>query len=286
MSTVFDQTPCSLGEGPFWHPLRDEVFWFDIVGCRLYAKKGDKRRHWDFDAHVSAAGWIDRDTLLVAHERALLKFDIESGATEAVVALEPDNPVTRPNDGRADPWGGFWIGTMGKKAEEGAGAIYRYYRGELRRIFAPMTVPNAQCFAPDASCMYFADTPSYRLMRQRLDEATGWPLGEPEPFITFNPDTHRPDGAVVDAQGNLWIAQSRHGKVTCHAPDGREVKALPVPVRSTTCPAFIGPELDRLIVTTAHELLTEEQRQAMPDAGKTFELVPGARGQAEHQVIL
>ena len=73
---------------------------------------------------------------MIAHETSLLLFNLNSRESEKIVDLEADDPITRSNDGRADPWGGFWIGTMGKKLEKDAGAIYRYYRGELRTSHA------------------------------------------------------------------------------------------------------------------------------------------------------
>ena len=158
---IFDQTQCQLGEGPLWHPTRKQLFWFDILGKRLHTKG----RHWQFDNHVSAAGWIDQDSLLIATDNALRHFDIATGKHRAVCPLEADNPVTRSNDGRADPQGGFWIGTMGINAEEGAGAIYRYYKGELRQLFAPISISNAICFAPDGKAAYFTDTPTQKIMR-------------------------------------------------------------------------------------------------------------------------
>lgn len=111
---IFDDVNCSLGEGPLWHPERGELFWFDINTCMLYAKSDGARREWRFDGHVTAAGWIDRDHLMVAHERALLHFNIETGAHDVICALEADNPITRSNDGRADPWGAFGLGRWAK----------------------------------------------------------------------------------------------------------------------------------------------------------------------------
>ena len=68
---IYDETTCSLGEGPLWHPLREELFWFDIVAKRLYRREGEKISKWQFSEHVSAAGWIDRDSLLVASQSSL-----------------------------------------------------------------------------------------------------------------------------------------------------------------------------------------------------------------------
>lgn len=285
-ATIFDGTECSLGEGPMWHPERQEFFWFDINAHRLYARDGEERRLWQFDGHVSAAGWIDRDRLLVAHERGLLILDLETGNTEPLCPLEADNPLTRTNDGRADPWGGFWIGTMAKAMTKGAGAFYRFYRGELRQLYGNITVTNAQCFSPDRRFAYFADTPTGKVMRQPLDETTGWPKGEPELFLDLPATDFRPDGAVVDAEGNFWCAHYGHAKVTCHSPAGELMQTFAIPARQATCPAFAGASLDRMLVTSAWQKLTDEQRAADPNAGKTFEIAPGVTGQAEHRVIL
>ena len=97
----------------------------------------------------------DQNSLLIASESALEVFDILTGRTDRIVALEADNPKTRSNDGRADPWGGFWIGTMAKDHEKHAGAIYRYYRGELRKLLPNISISNAICFIWSAEKLQF-----------------------------------------------------------------------------------------------------------------------------------
>lgn len=281
MVSVFDDTHCSLGEGPLWHPLRGEFFWFDINAHRLYARNDAGRRHWQFDEYVSAAGWVDHDTLLIASETALLRFNIETGAHEPICLLEADNPVTRSNDGRADPFGGFWIGTMGKNKEREAGAIYRYSRGELRQLYAPISIPNAMCFAPDGGHAYFADTPTGKIWRQALD-GDGWPKGDAELFLDLPAEKYRPDGAVIDAAGNMWCAHYGHAKVTVFAPDGTEGETLSFPAQRTTCPAFGGNMFQTLFVTTANQDMSDPTEHD----GRTYVTEVSAKGQREHQVIL
>ncbi|MEL7126144.1 MAG: SMP-30/gluconolactonase/LRE family protein [Pseudomonadota bacterium] len=274
---VYSDVACALGEGPLWHPLRKQLFWFDILGMRLMSRAPDGTvDHWQFDEHVSAAGWVDQETLLMASATGLWRYDIDTETRELVVPLEADNPVTRSNDGRADPNGGFWIGTMGIKAEPGAGAIYRYYRGELRQLFDAITVSNAICFAPDGQTAYFADTPTRQIKRVALD-ADGWPAAAPETHIDLTADRLNPDGAVVDSQGNLWNAQWGAGRVACYDPGGRFLRAVSVPTSQTTCPAFGGTTL---YVTTAADGLSD------PQAGFTFAVDVGVTGQQEHRVIL
>lgn len=283
---VFDSTACQLGEGPLWHPERGQLFWFDIVGCRLHTRDGSGPRTWSFGENVSAAGWVSRDELLIASETQLFLFEVETGRSHHVAPLEADIPATRSNDGRADPWGGFWIGTMGKKAEPGLGSIYRYYRGEVRRLYPDISITNAICFAPDRSVAYWTDTNVGIIMRQRLDADTGWPEGAPEAWLTLDPKSSRPDGAVVDAAGNLWNAQWGGHRVACYAPDGTLLRAVEFPAAHTSCPAFGGDDMSTLFCTSARQGLPDEALAAEPRNGMTFMARGIARGQAEHRVIL
>jgi sugar lactone lactonase YvrE len=277
---LFDDRICALGEGAFWHPLRQQFFWFDILNSKLLTRTDDGPQEWQMTEMCSAAGWIDADTLLIASETALFRFDLRTGSRSDLCALEADNPVTRSNDGRADPWGGFWIGTMGKGAQPEAGSIYRYFGGELRRIVRDITIPNAICFAPDQRCAYYADTDAQKIWRQRLD-ATGWPEGAPQLFRDLTPEGIFPDGAVTDAAGNLWNAQWGSGRVACYDAGGTFVTALEVPAGQSSCPAFGGAELGDLYVTTA---AVGDKGEGV---GKTYRITgTGIEGRAEPQVRL
>ena len=283
--TPLDATPCLLGEGPLWHPGRQALFWFDILAKQMICQSADGVQNWQFDEHHSAAGWVDDDTLLIASETGLWRFDIGSGNRTLVTPLEADNPVTRSNDGRADPWGGFWIGTMGKKAEAGAGAIYRYFRGEMRQLFPNITISNAICFAPDRSCAYFTDTLTRCIMRVALD-TDGWPSAKPTVLIDLNDAKQNPDGAVTDAQGNIWVALWGSSCVSCFDAAGQHLRDVTVPARQPTCPAFGGPDLRDLMVTSATDGLVKDDAAPHPQNGMTFRIPDVAQGLPEPQVIL
>ncbi len=279
--TVFSDTYCVLGEGALWHPEQQALFWFDILSHKLYRKDAAGEVHWEFDRPVSAAGILDDKRLLVASARDLFVFDTETGAETHLLPLEADNSVTRSNDGRADPWGGFWIGTMGFNAEQGAGAIYRFYKGKLTKLFGDITISNAICFAPDKSCAYFTDTDTQIINRVALDE-DGWPKGAPQAFIDLTGDDLNPDGAVVDADGQLWNAQWGASRVACYSPEGRFVTAIGFPAGQISCPAFGGPNFQTLFATSAGV----DTDGADPMAGSTFSAEVGFRGLPEYRVIV
>ncbi len=277
-----DDRTCALGEGPLWHPERKQLYWFDIVGKRLHRDDG---KEWQFDQHVSAAGWVDRDHLLIADQTSLFKFNTETAAQTSICALEDDDPDTRSNDGRADPWGGFWIGTMRLDGRSAGGAIYRYYKGELRQLFAPLSITNAIAFAPDKSCAYWGDTGPQKVFRVALDK-DGWPAAPPTIFLDLAADDLNPDGAIVAADGSFLNAQWGASRVARYTADGAFIEAFDLPTSHVTCPALGGQDLRTLYATSATQGLTEEQLAHQPHAGKTFKIETNIEGLPEYQVIL
>lgn len=280
---VFDLRVCDLGEGPLWHPVQERWYWFDILQNQLLAKDTRGSYSWEFDEMVSAAGWIDKNNLLIASETGLYTFNTRSqnDTRHLIVELESNNQQTRSNDGRADPWGGFWIGTMGKHAEPGLGSIYRYYQGQMRQLVTGITISNAICFAPNKTCAYYTDTPSQQIMRQPLDRQ-GWPKGQAELFIDLRAQNLNPDGAVIDRYGNLWNAQWGASQVACYNPAGELIKRVTFPAQQISCPAFGGLNMDLLLVTSA----AVDTDKKDTSAGMTFTIGLDAFGLQEYCVEL
>lgn len=279
---IHDQRICDLGEGAFWHPTLRQFFWFDILNGTLHSNDREGARKWRMPEMVSAMAWVDDDVVLIAGERDLFLFSLDSEEILPLCELEADKPQNRSNDGRADRQGGFWIGTMAKDPAHrlGQGAIYRFHHGELRKLYAGVSIPNAICFSPDGGTAYFADTMAQTVWKVALD-GQGWPSGEREVFLDFTGTGIYPDGATVDAEGNLWSAQWGQGRVACYSPAGDFLREVKVDAPHSSCPAFGGPDMTTLFVTTALEEMTPEARAAFPDAGKVFAVEKVAKGLAE-----
>ena len=284
--TQFDTRACELGEGALWHPTRAQLFWFDILNARLLTQDNGTQRHWQFEHMVSAAAWVDDVTLLIASERDLFLFNLETATSQSLTPLESDNPDTRSNDGRADRQGGFWIGTMGKdpRNRRGKGAIYRYHLGELRLLYPGISIPNAICFAPDGTSAYFADTMAAKVWTVALNP-DGWPNAEPQVFLDLKSAGLHPDGAVTAADGTFWNAQWGAARVAAYTPQGQFLKAIPFDAPQTSCPAFGGPDLTTLFCTTALEGMPDNARTKHPNAGKTFAATGVAQGLPEPRFI-
>ena len=133
---------------------------------------GQTRSH-ELGRMASALARIDAERQLIAAEDGLYVRSVSDGTMVLYRPLEADNPLTRSNDARVHPSGTFSIGTMGRKAEAVARAIYALQSGEISRLFSGITIPNAICFSPDGAVGYFADTAKNELCRVALDPATG-----------------------------------------------------------------------------------------------------------------
>ncbi len=262
------QTRCHLGEGPYYCPRRDTLFWFDILARRRHAFDFGTGAETvlDLPEMASAMGitGYGRDVLFT--ETGLWLWD--GSELTRLAAIEADDPDTRSNDARVHPSGAFWLGTMGKKAEPGAGAIYHWFAGRLECLYRDITIPNAICFAPDGRTAFFADTKDGRLMKVAVDPANGRPVGTPEVFVDHRDGQGGLDGAVCDGDGHVWNARWGASALDRYAPDGTRLATIDLPVTQPSCPAFIGG--NRIAVTSAFEGMDEAARAADPDAGATL----------------
>jgi sugar lactone lactonase YvrE len=270
--SVLSDIACELGEGPSYDPRTDTLWWFDIVGRRLLEHTFEKSQTMVYELPVmaSAIAFTRDGGQIVVTERGVERRDAANGKLELLAGIEADNPVTRSNDARVHASGAFWIGTMGKQAEKGVGAIYHYAAGKVSRLFPEISIPNSICFSPAGDVGYFADTARNLLYRVGCDPKTGMPVGEPKILLDHRGMPGGIDGSVCDAEGTIWNARWGAARVDAYAPDGTHLRSVELPASRTSCPAFVGRNAERLAVTSALQGMNPEQRAGEPDAGKTF----------------
>lgn len=279
---------CMLGEGPTYDQHTGTAWWFDILGRKLFEadiETGVVKSH-QLPQMGSVLARVDDDRQIIATETGLHLRQVKTGALGLVTPIEANSPNTRSNDGRVHPCGALWVGTMGISAEPGAGAIYHVARGVVSVLFDKISIPNAICFSPDGAIAYFTDTAINKLMRVEIDPETALPLGEPRVFFDHSDGDGGLDGAVCDADGVIWNARWGAGCVDAYSPEGKRIKKLEVPATQTSCPAFVGANADRLLVTSAREGMSAEQLGNDPKAGMTFLLDHPVKGRFEPAYLL
>ena len=187
--------------------------------------------------------WSTRDRQLLFTETGLFIRHESDGRLERHREIEAGNPVTRSNDARVHPCGAFWLGTMGKRAEPKAGAIYWHRGGEVRQLFPDMTIPNSICFSPDGETAYFADTEEGILFSVDCDPQTGPAHGRAATLR--RPPGHGRRGRRVGGRRGGQAVERRAGvpvRSTVMPRTARLVERVAMPARQVSCPAFVGPD--------------------------------------------
>ncbi len=265
-----------LGEGPSWDAARGVVWWVDIKGRRLHATALDGAdRAVDVAQPLGCVVLRASGGLMGATPEGFVAIDAEDGELTLVAAVEADDPETRMNDGKVDPAGRFWAGTMYDHEGPGGGSLYRL-DADLRvtRMLQSLSIANGLDWTDDGREMLYIDTLTQRVDRIEYDAATG-DLGARRPWID-DPVRGRP---------SRWHDPRRRG-VLVGSPVGsrmrRPVLARGVPVSRIDVPAerasscvFGGPDLEHLFITTAR---WPDPDTAEPGAGRLYVARPGVRG--------
>ena len=281
---VLDAPAERLGECPIWCEREGTLWWVDVLDGALWSHDGSgSRRHPVSARRLGSIALREAGGVILARDDGLFAYDPQTGRQTFLVDPEPGRTGHRKNDGRADPTGNFWIGTLREADYAPVGAIYRVTPDlAVSREEEGLAIPNALAFDAERGRRYFADTRAYTIWVCDHDAETG-ARGERREFArTLAPA--RPDGSCIDADGFLWNAEYAGGRIVRYAPSGEIAATIELPVSNPTCCCFGGPGLDRLYVTSAYEPLSPEQRRQEPLAGRVLVLDAGVRGRPEFRV--
>jgi sugar lactone lactonase YvrE len=220
------------------------------------------------------------DLLLAAFETGFALFAPEDGRIAWLDRPAGLGDGVRLNDGRVDPQGRFWAGSMMERSlgagEPPRGTLYRVdSEGCAAPVVGGLSISNSLCWSPRSDRVYFADTGLGELYAAPFDARSGVFAG---PRLLRRFEGEQPDGAVTDAGGDVWLALWGGGRVARLSPEGEDILSIPVDAPLTTCPAFGGPDGTMLFVSTARDGLTAKDIRAKPRSGALFVFETGARG--------
>jgi sugar lactone lactonase YvrE len=266
------------GEGPVWDAAAGVLRFVDLVagGLMTFDPASGAVRRRTLGPVVACLRPRRAGGLVVALERDVVLLDDpddDASAPRTLTTL-PDDAGVRCNDGGCDPAGDLLLGTMAYDESPGAGTLYRVGAdGAARPVVTGVTISNGFCFDPTGAFAYWTDTPTGRV--ERLTFAADGSVAGREPFVTVDPAAGHPDGLTVDAEGGVWVALWAGSAVHRYGPDGALDVVVRVPARQVSCPAFGGPDLADLYVTTSRQGLAAGDD---PQAGALFRVTPGVRG--------
>ena len=273
-----------VGESPLWHPLERRLYWIDIQGKKIHRFDPNSGVNETFELPdlVTCIAFRKNGGLLLTLRKCFAFFDPDSGSLEDLAEVESEKQNTRFNDGRVDPRGRFWAGTMGDPEwDQPLGNLYRFGADQtVTRMCTNVVCSNGTDWSPDGRTMYYTQSFRYTIFAYDFDLVTG-SLANRRIFARVDRNLGGfPDGLCVDAQGYVWSNQVGIGRVVRYDPNGcieRQIQ-LPVP-RAVGC-TFGGGDLSTLFITSARETMMPKQLENAPLSGSVFAVRPGVRGQA------
>ena len=270
----------SLGECPVWSTAEQALYWADINAPSLnrFDPATGGNRVMPMPSSIGSFALRKRGGFIVALRDGLWLARPDGTLERRVVEAPYDPAHHRFNDGRCDPQGRFFAGTMNEKRDAPSAALYRIDTDfAITEIFANLTISNGLAWSPDGRTMYHADTPALTINAFDFDAASGMP-SKGRVFARFEAETDRPDGAAVDSEGCYWIAFYRGGRVVRLSPAGKMLASFPLPAKCPTMCAFGGADLKTLYVTSARQQRDAEELARLPQSGGIFAMrvdVPG-----------
>ena len=270
----------SLGECPVWSTAEQALYWADINAPSLnrFDPATGGNRVMPMPSSIGSFALRKRGGFIVALRDGLWLARPDGTLERRMVEAPYDPAHHRFNDGRCDPQGRFFAGTMNEKRDAPSAALYRVDTDfAITEIFANLTISNGLAWSPDGRTMYHADTPALTINAFDFDAASGMP-SKRRVFARFEAETDRPDGAAVDSEGCYWIAFYRGGRVVRLSPAGKMLASFPLPAKCPTMCAFGGADLKTLYVTSARQQRDAEELARLPQSGGIFAMrvdVPG-----------
>ena len=274
-----------VGESPVWHPGQQRLYWIDIQGKKIHRFDPRTRQNESFSLPeiVTCIQLCSTGGLVLTLKKNFAFFDPTAQHVEKLQGVEGDLPDNRFNDGKCDPQGRFWAGTMdAKQWDKPSGNLYRMERNlEVTKMQSQVICSNGSGWSPDGRTMYYTESFRYAIFAYDFDAANGT-IENRRVFAEISDEDRKaggfPDGMTVDAEGFIWSNQVGVGKIVRYDPQGKIERIVEMPVpRATDC-TFGGENLETLFITSARETMTPEQLEKAPLSGSLFAVETGIKG--------
>ncbi len=277
-------TPATLGEGPCWHAAEQVLYWVDIWGKALHRfdPASGEDQQWEIGQMIGTVAPRASGGLLLGLERGFAFFDPGTEKLEHLPPLE-DNDVTRFNDGKCDPAGRFWCGSMDQQEETSVGTLYRMTADQqVTPQVHDLGISNGMGWNPDQTVMYFIDSPTKSVFAFDYDAATG-DISNRRVAFKLTDEDGWPDGMTTDTEGMIWLAEWAGSRVCRRHPETGEILTqIDTPAPHTSACCFGGPDMNHLYITTARKGMTPEQLKQHPEAGNLFRIETDVTGSPTH----
>lgn len=273
-----------LGETPVWSVSEQALYW---VNCEKEAELhrwspgSGSHRVWPMPRRIGGFVLKSGGGALVALADGLYDFDPAKGDV-TLRTSSPLPPQVMLHECMCDRQGRFWIGAYDhgwtpQTPDSCDAAYFRLDGDKLSSVIGDIHIANGLAVSPDGRTLYAGDSPAHQIYAFDLDPATG-ALANRRIFLELARGDGHIDGATVDALGGYWLAVVGKGQLRRYLPGGTLDRTIELPFSNPTKPAFGGPDLDVIYVTSTKMAIPPSGTAGVEQNGGLFAVHAGVRG--------
>ncbi len=273
MEEIVIDHQCLLGEGPVWDVNLKSICWVDILLGKIHEYTPGTKSHKTISVNqmIGAVAICKSGHFVGALKNGFGFIDRKSGAVSMIANPEPHLPGNRFNDGKCDPQGRFWAGTMSHTDEPKKGSLYLLDKNlTVTEKIKKVSTSNGLAWSNNHGILYYIDSPTQKVVAYNFDKKSG-EIKNKRTIVELSKNEGCPDGMTIDGEGMLWIAHWDGWQISRWNPDtGKKIKKIPLPVSRVTSCCFGGENFEDLYITSAKIGLNSDQLKSQPLAGSLF----------------
>jgi sugar lactone lactonase YvrE len=279
--SVAYQTNAELGKGAIWNYKTKDIYWVDIEGksLNIFTPKTGQNKVLKTPSRIGTVVPRNNNEATIALEDGIYNIDLKTGEYKLFLDMKDELIGKRLNDGKCDPSGRFWVGSMHLEQITGEAKLFRIQDStSIETKIDSVTISNGIVWTADNKTMYYIDTPTSQIKAYDFDNKTG-DISNSRVAVVIPESLGFPDGMTIDEDDMLWVCMwNGTGVIRFNPKTGKVLEKIEVPAHNVTSCAFGGDNLETLYITTARVDMTEEELKKYPLAGSLFKVTPGVKG--------
>ena len=278
---------CKLGEGTLWVKDQNSIFFVDIKKKRIFSLniKTKKRKIFKVNKEIGFIAHFKKQIFILGLQGEIRIQNLKTKKILESINIEPKIKLNRINDGKTDPKGNLWFGTMDnleRKIEKGS--LYKLDKNlNLKKIDKNYRITNGPAFI-DQFNFYHTDSGKKIIYKIKINNKNK--IVSKKIFKKFTLDEGSPDGMTLDKNKNLWVAHYNGACVSVFDIKGKLIHRIHLPAKNITNCAFGGQHNNELFITSATKGMNKAELRKFRYSGFLFSVKTNTKGFVQNKFKL
>jgi len=272
------KTKSTLGEGTLWVKKLNSLFFVDIKKKKILILnlKTNKKKILKLNKEIGFIAQIKKNIFILGLKSELRIINLKDLKTLYSIPIESNKPNNRINDGKIDPMGRLWFGTMDNLEKKQSGSLYCLDKNLiLHKVDDGYFITNGPAFI-NKNNFYHTDSRKKTIYKIKINNK--FKIVKKNIFVKFNKNVGSPDGMTTDNKNNLWVCHYRGARISVYNLKGHKIHQIYLPAKNITNCTFGGIKNDELFISTARKDMSSEELKKYPLSGSLFRVKTNIKG--------